>query len=89
MRVKIVDKEIVKVHKHGYKPPVRKPKEDPANTPDASKPKQSSVAEVIEMGPKSGGGDDNASTKRKSGRSRSKSNADPNDSARALMDDSA
>ena len=92
MRIKNMDKEIVKVQKNGYKPKPKKSKEELAGiTPDA--PKQSSVAEVIEMGPKSGGGDDNASTanKRKSGRSRSKSkpSGNPDDSARALIDDSA
>ena len=88
MRVKNMDKEIVKVQKHGYKPPVKKPKEDPTKTPDG-KPKQSSVAAVTgDMGPKTGGGDDNASTKRKSRRSK-KESGNPDDSARALMDDSA
>ena len=85
MRVKNMDKEIVKVQKHGYKPPVKKPKVDPTETPD--KPKQSSVAEVSgNMDPK--GGDDNGSTKRKSKRSK-KESGNPDDSARALMDESA
>jgi len=30
MRVKNMDKEIVKVQKNGYKPPPKKPKEDPS-----------------------------------------------------------
>ena len=57
MRVKNMDKEIVKVQKNGYKPPPKKPKEDPSQS-TKGEPKQSSVAEVIEMGPKTGGGDD-------------------------------
>jgi len=88
MRVKNMDKEIAKVQKNGYKPPPKKPKEDPTKTPDGST-KQSSVAEVIEMGPKSGAGDEGASTKRKSRRSKSNSSPNPDDSARALMDESA
>ena len=84
MRTKNMDKEIVKVQKHGYKPPVKKPKVDPTETPD--KPKQSSVAEV--SGDMGKGGDDNASTKRKSRRSK-KEGGNPDDSARALMDESA
>ena len=87
MRVKNMDKEIVKVQKHGYKPPVKKPKEDPTKTADAVK--QSSVAEVSgDMGPKTGGDGDGASTKRKSRKSK-KESGNPDDSARALMDDSA
>ena len=87
MRVKNMDKEIAKVQKNGYKPPPKKPKEDPTKTPDGST-KQSSVAEVIEMGPKSGAGDE-GSTKRKSRRSKSNTSPNPDDSARALMDESA
>ena len=87
MRVKNMDKEIVKVQKNGYKPKPKKPKEDPTKTP-GDKEKQSSVAEVIEMGPKSSGGDDNVNTKKKSRRSKA-SAANPDDSARALMDESA
>ena len=81
MRTKNMDKEIVKVQKNGYKPPVKKPKVDP------TEPKQSSVAEVSgDMATK--GGDDNASTKRKSRKSK-KESGNPDDSARALMDESA